>query len=339
MHLIKEEKRILNPRCEIYNYLDCSFTDYLTWDITEGMNGKKKYIPSKYFYDAVGSQLFEKICTLPEYYLTRTEILILEAIAPSIIKASPHLDLVEMGPGSEEKISRLIKASSCRNGEGIRYIAFDVSESALYNAARYLTSQFSQIQVMGYVADFTRHLHHLPSMENTVFMLLGSTIGNFTPDEMGMLLKSIARAMNQEDRFLLGLDMIKDPAIIESAYNDSRGVTAEFNKNILHVMNREASADFDPDEFDHLSIYNRELEQIEMYLVANRPVTVTFEKIPLMVRIEKGESILTEISRKFSRESLEAAALSCDLEVRSWHTDSGEWFSLVELARVHQCYE
>lgn len=333
MRMMEEKKQVLNSRCEIYNYLECSFTDHLAEDIVRGMSGKRKYIPSKYFYDCTGSRLFEEICTLPEYYLTRTEISILETIAPCIIGSSPRLDLVEMGSGSEEKISRLIRASSCQQGEGIRYIAFDVSESALLEAGRCLTSQFSRIQVLGYVADFTRHFHHMPQMDNTVFILFGSTIGNFTHVEMCLLLQEIASVMNPGDRFLLGLDMVKDPAIIEAAYNDSLGITAKFNKNILHVMNREASADFDVDAFDHLAFYHHEHEQIEMHLVANRPMTVTFGKIPLTVHIEKGESIRTEISRKFSRESVEAAALSCGLAIHSWHTDSREWFSLAELAR------
>ena len=335
MKMMSGNTRILNTRCEIYNYLDCSFSDNLSEDILLGMTGKRKYIPSKYFYDVNGSRLFEEICTLPEYYLTRTEISILETIAPCIIGSSPRLDLVEMGPGSEEKISRLISASSCPHGEGIRYIAFDVSESALFNVARCLTSNFSRIRVLGYIADFTRHLHLLPHVENTVFILFGSTIGNFTDEEMRLLLKEVALAMNPQDRFLLGLDLVKDPAIIEAAYNDSRGVTAEFNKNILYVINREVSADFDVDMFDHLAFYHREHEQIEMHLVANQPATVTFGKIPFTAYIEKGESIRTEISRKFSRGSIEATALSCGLEVISWHTDSREWFSLVELARVN----
>ena len=241
-----------------------------------------------------------------------------------------------MGSGSDTKIARLIRASSYLQGEGIRYIAFDVSESALYEAARCLTSQFPRIQVLGYVADFTRHLHHLPHVENTIFILLGSTIGNFTDEEMYTLFCDVSRAMNPGDRFLLGIDMVKDPVILEAAYNDSLGITAEFNKNILNVINREVSADFELDDFDHLAFYNTGREQIEMHLVANRPVTVIFEKIPLTVHIKKGESIFTEISRKFSRKRIEDTIRPCNLKINAWHTDPDRWFSLVELSKVFQ---
>lgn len=328
------KKRVLNPRFLIYNCLDGSFADHLSEDITRGLTSQRKYIPSKYFYDTRGSRLFEEICSLPEYYLTRTEISILEAIAPDIIGSFLQLDLVEMGSGSEEKISRLIRASSHPGGEGIRYIPVDVSESALLEAGRCLTSRFPHIQVLGLVADFCKHLKHLPNVENTLFVLLGSTIGNLSPVEMNILLQEVARVMDPNDRFLLGLDMVKDTDILKSAYNDSRGVTAEFNKNILHVMNREASADFDVDGFDHLAIYNHELEQVEMHLIANRSMTVTLGEVPLTVKIEKGETIRTEISRKFTRERVEEVIGSAGLAARSWYSDPEGWFSLVELTRI-----
>lgn len=328
------KKRILNSRCVMYNCLDDISGQAITEDIMRGMTAPRKFVPSKYFYDMTGSRLFGEICTLPEYYLTRTEISILDAIGPGFIGPSARMDLVEMGPGSEEKISRLIRASTRPQGEGIRYIPVDVSESAIVNAGRCITSQFSLIRVMGFVADFTRHLRHLPATENKIFILFGSTIGNYTTVEMRMLLQEVAGAMNPQDRFLLGLDMVKDPAIIEAAYNDSRGVTAAFNKNILHVLNREVSADFAVEAFDHLAFFNPDLEQVEMHLVANRPVTVNFGAIPLTIDVESGESILTEISRKFRRGSMEEIFASCGLEAQSWHTDTRGWFSLVDLVRV-----
>lgn len=255
MREMKVKKRMLNSRCRITNCLDGSFSNHLVNDIREGLTAKRKCIPSIYFYDANGSRIFEEICTLPEYYLTRTEISILEQIAPGIIGPPRSIDLLELGSGSEEKISTLISSSPRRQGEDIRYIPIDVSESALVKAGRCLTSQFPRIHVHGYVADFTRDLHHLPHAENTVFLLMGSTIGNFPPRRMHAVLQEVARAMHPGNRFLLGIDMVKDPAILEAAYNDSRGLTAEFNKNILHVINEGLSADFDLDAFDHLAFF------------------------------------------------------------------------------------
>ena len=330
---MKGEKTLINPRFSICNCLDSSFEQNIAKDVFLGLTSPRKYIPSKYFYDAPGSRLFDEICALPEYYLTRTEISILEEVGGRILDSYPCIDLVEMGSGSCRKISCLIESSHRHQGSGIRYIPVDVSESALLAAGEEITSFFKEIRVLGFVADFTRHLRHLPDKRQKIIILLGSTIGNFPVPEMRRLFDMIAFSMHSDDRFLLGLDMVKDSAIIEAAYNDPQGVTASFNKNILHVVNRELSGDFQPEAFDHLAFFNPDLEQIEMHLVARHSMTVTLGTIPLTVKLEKGESICTEISRKFRRDTIEDMTAKAGLAVHSWFTDSRGWFSLVELVK------
>ncbi|MDG6257796.1 MAG: L-histidine N(alpha)-methyltransferase [Methanomicrobiaceae archaeon] len=320
-----------HPQVELHNHLTVTFNESLAHDVREGLTADRKRLPSKYFYDSRGSRLFDRICSLPEYYLTRTEMKILGDHAHSIMQPFARGDLVEMGSGSHHKISRLLHAVNGTAGAQLRYIPFDVSRNALLEASRELMRRFPQLCIMGYVADFTAHLHLLPHGSKRLFLLFGSTIGNFPGPEAVGLLRNVRAIMAPDDRFLLGLDMVKPPHNLNAAYNDSRGVTSSFNKNILTVINRHLHADFNPAQFDHLAFYNEEKEQVEMHLQAREAATVNIADIDLSVDFKKGETIHTEISRKFTPESARILCAHAGLEISRWFSDAQGWFSLVEL--------
>jgi L-histidine N-alpha-methyltransferase len=328
---MKKRSILQKSRFEICNYLDRSFDEKMSQDILGGLTADQKFIPCKYFYDSRGSRLFEMICDLPEYYLTRTELSILEEMGRVIMESFEEGDLVEMGSGANWKISKLIDGSDGAEGDNLRYIPVDVSKSALIAASDELIRKYPKLRVLGIVADFTCHMDLIPNDSSKLIILFGSTIGNFTEIEAQELLQSIADFMNPNDRFLIGLDTTKPREILEAAYNDSKGVTCEFNKNVLHVINRKFNANFDMEAFDHLAFYNPEKEQVEMHLVAKEKMKVEVADLDLSVNFEKGETIHTEICRKFSRESAMKMFSEANLSVQRWFSDPREWFSLVEL--------
>ncbi|MCF6149546.1 MAG: L-histidine N(alpha)-methyltransferase [Candidatus Kuenenia sp.] len=317
-------------RLEIISYTIDTYSCDLKEHIREGLTAPQKYISSKYFYDAYGSTLFEKICKLPEYYLTRTELSILKESAPEIMEEFQKGDIIELGSGANWKIKILLNATDEANLSDIRYMPVDVSESALIDASEELLEVYPDLKVTGIVADFTKHLEKLPTLDNRFFTFLGSTIGNLTEKEGIHFMKNISSLMEKNDRFLLGFDMLKAKEMIERAYNDTQGVTSEFNKNSLNVVNRELNADFNPDHFDHIAFLNAEKEQIEMHLKANRDVSVEIRDLDLTIEMEKGETIHTEVSRKFTQKSIETLAEGASLKINRWFTDPRKWFSLVE---------
>lgn len=314
-----------------YLYLDNAFREELIKDIYKGLTALQKCIPSKYFYDARGSCLFEKICMLPEYYLTRTELSILKEVAPEIIRPFHKGDLVEMGSGGNKKIRILLDAVSGFKQASIRYVPIDVNEIALIKGSKELLAIYPKLKVLGIVADFTQHMELLPNDLTKLIVFFGGTVGNFNEKESHDLLKDIAKYMKSEDRFFIGFDMLKPKNILEAAYNDSNGITSEFNKNILNVLNRKLNANFDLSHFDHLAFFNEALERIEMHLRANRNVSVEISDLDLKVELDKGETICTEICRKFSRVSAERMFSKAGLTVTRWFSDPREWFSSVEL--------
>jgi L-histidine N-alpha-methyltransferase len=318
---------------QVVNRLEGDFHSELARDILRGLNSPEKSIPSKYFYDEYGSELFERICRLPGYYLTRTEMALLREHAPVITEGLGGGDLVELGSGANWKIRVLLDALDERRIGDTRYVPVDVSESALVSASEELMEVYNGLNVLGIIADFTRHMEVISTGRRKLVLFLGSTIGNLDRGESVGFMRSVAGAMEREDRFLIGIDMIKDREVLEGAYNDPAGVTEEFNKNLLRVVNRELNADLDPGDFEHLAFYSEARERIEMHLVANRALTARVENMDLDVSMEKGETIRTEISRKFSRESAEEMFARGGLEVTNWFSDSRGWFSLVELAR------
>ena len=284
-------------------------------DVLDGLTRPFKELPPKHFYDARGSELFEQICEQPEYYPTRTERRILEDRAA-------------------DKARILLDAMSAA-GTLRRYIPLDVSQQALQQAAEQLVSEYEGLQVDGVIADFERHLENVPDRDGgpRIVALLGGTIGNFPPGSRRRLLRGIGGLLGPEDRLLLGTDLVKDPAVIEAAYDDSAGITAEFNRNVLHVINRELDADFSPDAFEHVAFFDRKHEWVEMRLRARTPQTVSVAGLGLNVEFEAGEELRTEISAKFTRPRLENDFHAAGLQLDRWFTDPDELFALSLVAR------
>ena len=298
-------------------------------NVRKGLTSRVKQLPPKHFYDERGSALFERICDLPEYYLTRAEREILTERAEVIVSATEAGELVELGSGSPDKARLLLDAMFAR-GALVRYVPVDVSEAALTDAAAELASEYEGLQIHGVVADFERQLDRMPQADGTprVVALLGSTIGNFPPASRRALLAQIATLLGASDRLLIGADLVKDPAVLEAAYNDSQGVTAEFNRNILYVINRELDGDFDPPAFEHVAFFDPRQEWMEMRLRARRKMTVRIADLGLEVSFARREEVSTEISAKFTRARLRSDLAAAGLEVREWYTDDEERFAL-----------
>ena len=261
-------------------------------DVLDGLTRPFKELPPKHFYDARGSELFEQICRLPEYYPTRTERAILQRHAADIVACNDAGELVELGSGSAEKARILIDAMS-RAGNLERYVPLDVSEQALREAATELVDGYPELRIHALVADFERHLSHVPANGNgnRIVALLGGTIGNFPPGSRRRMLRQIRDLLGEDDTLLLGTDLVKDAAVIEAAYNDADGITAEFNRNVLAVINRELDADFDLAAFEHVAFFDRDHEWIEMRLRASSPQKVGIGAVRLGVQFEAGEEL------------------------------------------------
>lgn len=297
-------------------------------EVADGLAATQKELPPKYFYDHRGSELFEEITRLPEYYPTRTERSILEAWMPGLVAGLGTRTLIELGAGSAEK-SRVILDAMRAAGTAELYVPIDVSATFLSHTATRLRREYPGLKVEPAVADISEELNlprRLPRPALLAF--LGSTIGNFYPAEAISLLRRVRAAMEPGDRFLMGADLRKDVARIERAYNDSRGVTAEFNRNMLRVLNHELGADFDPESFEHRAFYQRQAHRIEMHLVSSRPQVVTIPGIG-PVSFDRGETLRTEISCKHDRDSVAALFRAAGLRVESWRTDPEGLFALV----------
>ena len=302
-------------------------------DVLDGLTRPFKEIPPKHFYDARGSELFEAICELPEYYPTRTELGLLREHAATIadaIGANGGRELVELGSGAATKAGILLGAMR-EEGRTVRYVPLDVSEAALRVAADELVEALPGLLVHGVVGDFERHVDRLPAPvdgDGRIVALLGGTIGNFPPGTRRRLLRAIAAVLRPEDRFLLGTDLVKDPRVIEAAYDDAAGMTAAFNLNVLEVVNRELGANFDPGAFEHVAFYDRRREWVEMRLRARRACTVWIEALELQIEFAAGEELRTEISAKFTRRRLEADLAAAGLHLDRLLVDPGERFGL-----------
>jgi L-histidine N-alpha-methyltransferase len=323
-----------SPDIRIDSYLSGDDERSLAYDVLDGLTRPFKEIPPKHFYDARGSALFERICRLPEYYPTRAERQILTERADEIVQATGACELVELGSGSAEK-ARILLAAMSSAGTLRRYVPLDVSGRALEAAALELVDEFDELSVHGVIGDFERHLDRVPrSVSGTrrIVALLGGTIGNFLPGTRRRLLRAIGALLGPDDRLLLGTDLVKDPAVLEAAYDDADGVTAEFNRNVLHVINRELEADFTPEAFEHVAFFNRTHEWIEMRLRARRPCSVRVAALGLRIDFAAGEELRTEISAKFTRARLEDDFRAAGLGLEAWYTDAEGLFAL-SLAR------
>ncbi len=299
-------------------------------DVLDGLTKPFKELPPKHFYDARGSELFERITELPEYYPTRTELAILREHAEPLVAATGAGELVELGSGASDK-ARLLLDAMQEAGSLSRYIPLDVSESVVAQAADQLLDDYPGLRVHGVVGDFERHLEHVPAPEPgtpRLVALLGGTIGNFPPGTRRGVMAKIATLLGPDDRLLLGSDLVKEPAVIEAAYNDSEGLTAAFNRNLLLVINRELGADFDPDAFGHVAFFDRRHEWVEMRLRARRPVSVLIADLNLRVEFAAGEELRTEISAKFTRERIAGDLEAAGLGLESWFTDPDELFAV-----------
>jgi L-histidine N-alpha-methyltransferase len=297
-------------------------------EVAEGLAAPQKELPPKYFYDQRGSELFEEITRLPEYYPTRTERGILEAWMPRLVAGLGTRTLVELGAGSAEK-SRVILDAMREAGTAGLYVPIDVSATFLSRTAARLRREYPGLAVEPAVADISEELNLPRRMPRpALFAFLGSTIGNFYPTAATRLLRRVRAAMEPGDRFLMGADLRKDVARIEAAYNDSRGVTAEFNRNMLRVLNHELGADFDPDAFAHRAFYEPVAHRIEMHLVSRRPQQVRIPGIG-PVTFAKGETLRTEISCKHDQASVAGLFQPAGLRIESWRTDPDGLFALV----------
>ena len=299
----------------------------LAEDVRRGLTKTPKELPSKYFYDAKGALLFHQICELPEYYLTRTERAILERIADDIIAACRPTTLVEFGPGNAHK-TRLLLEAMARAGLLDLYVPIDLSEDLLWEIAASLGNDYPGLNIHGIIGDFEQPLVLPPAEGRRLIVFLGSTIGNLTPVEAVTFLRNVAGLLAPHDRFLLGTDLVKDVEVLERAYNDSAGVTAAFNRNILSVINRHLGADFDLDRFEHLAFYNTEASRIEMHLVAREAHRVSIDGLDLIVDFAKGESIRTEISCKYTRVMIETMLREAGLRLLRWETDDDHRLAL-----------
>jgi L-histidine N-alpha-methyltransferase len=303
-------------------------------DVLDGLTRPFKELPPKHLYDARGSELFDQICDLPEYYPTRTERSILDDCADLIVHRTGMAELVELGSGTAAK-TRVLLSAMDRAGTLWRYVPFDVAEQVVRDCVAELADEYPALTLHGIVGDFDRHLGEIPPPERDrprVVAFLGGTIGNFPPGARRRFLRSLSRLLSRGDYLLLGTDLVKDIDVLEAAYDDSEGVTAEFNRNVLHVLNRELDADFPTELFEHVAFFDPDREWIEMRLRARRACHVRLGALDLEVEFARGEELRTEISAKFTPRRLAADLAAARLEQVELFTDPERLFGLV-LAR------
>ncbi|MFE9675425.1 L-histidine N(alpha)-methyltransferase [Streptomyces sp. NPDC006259] len=293
-------------------------------DVLQGLTATPKTLPPKWFYDAHGSELFERITELPEYYPTRAEREILVDRAGEIAAAAGARTLVELGSGSSEKTRHVIDALTDLH----TYVPVDVSESALTGAGRALIAERPGLTVHALIADFTAPLTLPDTPGPRLLAFLGGTIGNLLPDERAAFLGSVRALLSPGDALLLGTDLVKDEGVLVRAYDDAAGVTAAFDKNVLTVVNRELGADFDPGAFDHVALWDPENEWIEMRLRSRAAQTVKLPALDLAVDFAAGEELRTEISAKFREEGVRTELSAAGLELSHWWTDREDRFAL-----------
>ena len=304
-------------------------------DVRRGLTARPKSLPPKYFYDRAGSLLFERITDLPEYYPTRTESALLAEILPGLIGEFLPDDIVEIGSGSSEKTRRVLDAVTA-GGRMVRYVPLDVDRLTLEASAARLLRDYPGVSVHAVVGDFERDLSRVPAPTGRrLAMFLGSTIGNLDEPAQRRLLADLRALLpDPGDRLLLGVDLVKDVKILHAAYDDSAGVTRDFNRNILRVVNQGVDGDFDPEAFRHRAFYNETAARIEMHLVPDAAQTVRLRRLGLTIRFRPGEGIWTESSYKFTRPGVEAMLGDVGLGLARWHVDPANYFALALIQPV-----
>lgn len=297
-------------------------------DIRQGLLSKPRSLPPKYFYDARGAELFDKICDTPEYYPTRTEHNLLDRHGSEIIRHTRPDEIVELGSGSSQKTRHLLNA--CENHAHIcSYAPFDVCEPMLQESAAMIRAEYDWIQVKPLIGDYNGGLDNLPECEgNRLYVFLGGTIGNFNRPDARRFIRELRSCMQPGDHLLLGVDRVKETEILNAAYNDAEGITAQFNLNVLNVINRELNADFNLCDFDHVAVFNSEIKQIEMYLIAKEDQTISIRDLKASFDMKQGERILTEISCKYDYEEFESVLKQCGLDVIEHYEPENRYFSL-----------
>jgi len=301
-------------------------------DVRTGLSASPKWLPPKYFYDERGSALFEQICRTPEYYPSRLEDALLARSAAEIIQQARPSTIIELGSGSSRKTAHLFAACERQACYG-RYLPLDVCREMLLYAGQRLLQRYPWLEIEALVGDYGLGLKHLPASAGPrLFLFLGGTIGNFTEPEASSFLKNLRAVMHSNDRFLLGVDRVKETAVLNAAYNDAQGYTAAFNLNILRVLNRALNAEFDLDTFTHAAWYNETESRIEMHLHSKLNQLIKLKALNLKIKFNKGESILTEISRKFTPQSLATSLSHAGFAVERHYQAENNYFSLV-LAR------
>ena len=296
-------------------------------DVRRGLTSPPRWLPPKWFYDERGSRLFADITELPEYYPTRCETQILAARAEEIAERVRGPVLVELGAGFSTK-TRLLLGAGLRSGALTKFVPVDVDESTLREASSSIAHEYEGLAVHAIVGDFEHHLPHLPGGGRRLVAFLGGTIGNLDPAERTLFLAALAEVLEPGDALLLGTDLVKDTDRLVAAYDDSAGVTAAFNRNVLRVINRRLDAGFVPDRFEHVALWDAEQEWIEMRLRSTVRHTVDIEGLPLAIEFDKGDEIRTEISAKFRREGVEAELGAAGFTLDRWWTDSAGDFAL-----------
>ena len=333
MNFVNEDIVTLN-RISITNLLQEIGPDEVSAEIVAGLEADQKSISSKFFYNGDGSLLFEEITRLEEYYPTRTEKGILKQIAPDLMKQYKGYEIIELGPGDHSKISILLKAAAEMNPASLRYLPLDISQPALRSSAESLVTAFPNLLVEGYAVDFFSQFGPIRREKAALICFFGSTIGNFEWTDSIELLRNISLQMKKGDVLLLGMDLVKPEAVLHAAYNDARGTTVAFNKNILNTVNDLIHADFQTEHFDHLAFFNKEKSRMEMHLVANRDLSVHSPFFKEDLHMEEGEAIHTENSHKYSARHIQEIAGATGLKLNQTHTDEKGWFAVTEFQKA-----
>jgi L-histidine N-alpha-methyltransferase len=320
------EPQLMQPRVQVDVILEDDHPAAFRL-LREHLVSTPRMVPAQYLYDDHGSNLFEEITAQPEYYQTRTERALLSQIAAEVIKRSGAEELVELGSGASTKTRVLLDAMQ-RAGQLKCYVPFDVSEGIVRRVASELTQEYEGLTIHGIIGDFVKQLHRIPRNGRRLILFLGWTIGNFTDRDARRFLRGVHDLLRPGEHLLLGTDLIKDKARLHAAYNDSRHITARFNRNILQVLNTQAAGNFEPQAFEHEAIYNVEKHRIEMWLRATRPQEVHLQKLALTMFLQEGSRILTEISVKFDRDLIEDVLSHSGLRLEAMYTDAQADFAL-----------
>lgn len=332
MNFINEEVLFQN-RISITNLLPEIGPEGVIGELVTGLQAEQKFISSKYFYNRKGSMLFEEITRLEEYYPARTEKQILKRISPALMRSYNGFEIIELGPGDHSKISILLSAAEGVKGNPVHYLPLDISQPALRSSAEILVRSFPNLEIEGYALDFISQVEQIRRKQPAMICFFGSTIGNFEWEEALKLLRNISRQMKPGDAFLLGMDLVKAHRVLHAAYNDSRGVTAAFNKNILNTVNDLLSADFQPDDFEHDAFFDPGESRIEMYLVAKRDMWIHSPYFPEEIRLKKGESIHTENSHKYSQQHIRKIVEATGLQLKKVHVDGKGWYAITQFEK------